>query len=57
MAARLAQARVEAQEREIGYSDLWHALVDNLKEHVIIWHWVRGHAGNRLTSGVDRLGP
>ena len=40
---------------KLANSDLWHALVDNLKEHVIIWHWVRGHAGNRLNQRVDRL--
>ncbi len=35
--------------------DLWQELEANLKEHVISWHWVRGHAGNRLNQRVDYL--
>ncbi len=35
--------------------DLWQELETNLKEHVISWHWVRGHAGNRLNQRVDYL--
>lgn len=35
--------------------DLWQALEASLKGHDIIWHWVRGHAGNRLNQRVDSL--
>ncbi len=35
--------------------DLWQELEANIKEHVITWHWVRGHAGNRLNPRVDCL--
>jgi ribonuclease HI len=35
--------------------DLWKALVAGLREHIITWHWVRGHAGDRLNQRVDRL--
>lgn len=35
--------------------DLWQALEGNLKEHTITWHWVRGHAGDRLNQRVDNL--
>jgi len=35
--------------------DLWQELEASLKEHSITWHWVRGHAGNRLNQRVDSL--
>jgi ribonuclease HI len=35
--------------------DLWQALEAGLKEHTISWHWVRGHAGDRLNQRVDAL--
>ncbi|HSB67617.1 MAG TPA: ribonuclease HI [Anaerolineales bacterium] len=35
--------------------DLWQMLESGLQEHTITWHWVRGHAGNRLNQRVDSL--
>ncbi len=35
--------------------DLWQALEASLKGHKITWHWVRGHATDRLNQRVDRL--
>ena len=35
--------------------DLWQALEAALEGHVISWHWVRGHAGNRFNQRVDNL--
>jgi ribonuclease HI len=35
--------------------DLWQALEAALAEHAITWHWVRGHAGDRLNQRVDSL--
>jgi ribonuclease HI len=35
--------------------DLWQALDAELKEHVVQWDWVRGHAGNRDNNRVDQL--
>lgn len=35
--------------------DLWQALEAALQQHEITWHWVRGHAGNRLNQRVDSL--
>lgn len=35
--------------------DLWQALDAALRPHVIRWHWVRGHAGDRDNERVDRL--
>ncbi len=35
--------------------DLWQALEANLKGHTVKWHWVRGHAADRLNQRVDSL--
>jgi len=35
--------------------DLWQALDTAMQPHVIEWHWVRGHAGDRDNQRVDRL--
>jgi ribonuclease HI len=35
--------------------DLWQALEAALADHLISWHWVRGHAGNSDNQRVDRL--
>ena len=35
--------------------DLWQALDAAMQPHVIDWHWVRGHAGDRDNQRVDRL--
>ena len=36
-------------------ADLWQALDQATQEHQIVWHWVRGHAGNRENERVDWL--
>jgi len=35
--------------------DLWQGLDTAMQPHVIEWHWVRGHAGDRDNQRVDRL--
>ncbi len=35
--------------------DLWQALEAALERHSISWHWVRGHAEDRVNQRVDRL--
>jgi len=35
--------------------DLWQALEGAMEAHDISWHWVRGHASDRLNQRVDRL--
>jgi ribonuclease HI len=35
--------------------DLWQALDAAICKHQVNWHWVRGHAGNRLNERVDEL--
>jgi ribonuclease HI len=35
--------------------DLWQALYAAMQPHRITWHWLPGHAGNRLNERADRL--
>ena len=35
--------------------DLWKKLDEEISRHEIQWHWVRGHAGNRMNERVDRV--
>ena len=35
--------------------ELWQALDAEVREHVIEWHWVKGHAGHPENQRVDRL--
>jgi ribonuclease HI len=35
--------------------ELWQALDQEMRKHQVSWHWVRGHAGNRMNEKVDRL--
>jgi ribonuclease HI len=35
--------------------DLWQSLEAAMQPHIIEWHWVRGHAGDRDNQRVDRL--
>ncbi len=35
--------------------DLWQALEAALEKHQISWHWVRGHADDRMNQRVDSL--
>ncbi len=36
-------------------ADLWQALDTSQAIHSVRWHWLRGHAGNRLNERVDLL--
>ena len=35
--------------------DLWQRLHAACQNHVVLWRWVRGHAGNQENQRVDRL--
>jgi ribonuclease HI len=35
--------------------ELWKALDVAIDSHEIEWRWLRGHAGNRFNTRVDRL--
>jgi len=36
-------------------ADLWQALDLTMQPHEIVWHWVKGHAGDRDNQRVDWL--
>jgi ribonuclease HI len=40
---------------KIANQDLWQALAAAAQRHEVEWHWLRGHAGDRFNSRVDRL--
>lgn len=40
---------------KLANTDLWQLLEASLKEHTVTWHWVRGHASDRLNQRVDSL--
>ncbi len=33
--------------------DLWQALDQNLQQHKVNWHWVKGHSGHPQNEAVD----
>jgi ribonuclease HI len=40
---------------KLANTELWQMLEASIKAHTITWHWVRGHAGDRLNQRVDCL--
>ncbi len=41
--------------KPVSNADLWKTLWPLVKRHTINWHWVKGHAGNRMNERVDAL--
>lgn len=41
--------------KPVSNADLWQELWALVQQHDINWHWVKGHAGNRLNERVDDL--
>jgi ribonuclease HI len=41
--------------KNVANRDLWEALDEAQRRHVIEWRWVKGHAGDPLNEEVDRL--
>ncbi len=50
-----AQGWQRAGKAAVQNQDLWQALDEQTARHEVIWHWTRGHAGNRWNERVDRL--
>lgn len=44
-----------ADKKPVKNIDLWQALDAQLGQHVIEWHWVKGHAGVPGNERADRL--
>lgn len=44
-----------AQKKDIVNKDLWQDLLQIANEHVVTWHWVRGHSGDELNERVDEI--
>ena len=40
---------------KVANRDLWQELIDAASRHQVTWRWVRGHAGDRNNTRVDRL--
>lgn len=36
-------------------SDLWQQLDNLVRDHLVHWHWVKGHAGNKYNERADKL--
>lgn len=46
---------VGANRKPVSNRDLWERLIAETRRHDVVWHKVRGHAGEPLNERVDRL--
>jgi len=44
-----------AARQPVKNADLWQVLDEIIARHQIVWHWVRGHAGDALNERADEL--
>ena len=44
-----------ADKKPVKNVDLWQRLNAALANHIVHWHWVRGHAGHDLNERADEL--
>ena len=44
-----------AMDAVVKNKDLWKTLARCIKKHQVIWHWVKGHAGNEYNEMADQL--
>ena len=44
-----------AQRQPVANRDLWERLLAQTRRHDVVWHKVRGHAGDPLNERVDTL--
>jgi ribonuclease HI len=44
-----------ANKKPVKNQDLWQALDDNIQQHQVAWHWVKGHAGHKENEIADTL--
>jgi ribonuclease HI len=41
--------------QQVKNKELWKRLQSVAAKHVVSWHWVRGHAGEKMNERVDQL--
>ena len=44
-----------SSKKPVKNRDLWQALGAAMRPHQVVWHWVKGHAGDELNERADRL--
>ena len=44
-----------ADRKPVKNADLWQALDEAIRRHHVVWHWVRGHAGDAANERADAL--
>lgn len=44
-----------ASKKPVKNDDLWKELVEQLKNHEVEWHWVKGHSGDKYNDLADKL--
>jgi ribonuclease HI len=44
-----------ADRKPVKNVELWRRLEEAAARHDVVWHWVRGHAGNEMNERADAL--
>ena len=44
-----------ASKKEVKNVDLWQRLEELSEQHLIQWHWVKGHSGHEGNEQADKL--
>jgi len=44
-----------SQKQPVANRDLWERILRETRRHEVVWHKVRGHAGDPLNERVDEL--
>ena len=44
-----------ADRKPVKNVDLWKLLDAAVQRHQVVWHWVKGHAGNEMNERADAL--
>jgi ribonuclease HI len=44
-----------ADKKPVKNAELWRRLDDAAERHEIVWHWVKGHAGDPMNERADEL--
>ena len=44
-----------ADKKPVKNMELWQRLEEAAKRHKIVWHWVKGHAGDAMNERADEL--